>query len=231
VTPAERKQILAGLDRRLRQEGSKEVASGAKAYMKSDLAFYGVTAPKIRRAAADILRERPDIDRQDLIAIACAAYEEDNFDLRSGTIAIMQRKALLLEPRDLAPLIGMVKASSCWAHVDWLATKIFPPALAKMKEDARKKRIRTWARDPHLWVRRTALLVQHDQLSHGGGDFDLFTEIAVPMLEEKSFWIRKAIGWVLRAVSKKRPALVRAFVKAHGARMSGVTRREAVKYI
>ena len=40
-------------------------------------------------------------------------------------------------------------------------------------------RIRTWARDPDVWVRRTALLCQHDQLAHGGGDFELWTAIAV----------------------------------------------------
>jgi hypothetical protein len=32
-------------------------------------------------------------------------------------------------------------------------------------------------------------------------------------------------------VSKKRPAIVRGFLRAHGAKASGVTRREAEKYI
>jgi 3-methyladenine DNA glycosylase AlkD len=59
----------------------------------------------------------------------------------------------------------------------------------------------------------------------------LFAEIAAPMLEEKEFFIRKAIGWVLREVSKKRPALVFDFIREHGARASGLTRREAMKYL
>ena len=92
-------------------------------------------------------------------------------------------------------------------------------------------RLRTWARDRDFWVRRTALLAQLRALRHGGGDFALFAEIAAPMLEEREFFIRKAIGWVLREVSKKRPELVRDFLAEHGARASGLTRREASKYL
>jgi len=49
------------------------------------------------------------------------------------------------------------------------------------------------------------------------------------MLEEREFFIRKAIGWVLREVAKKRPALVKRFVRRYGSRMSGLTLREATK--
>jgi 3-methyladenine DNA glycosylase AlkD len=51
------------------------------------------------------------------------------------------------------------------------------------------------------------------------------------MLEEKEFFIRKAIGWVLRETSKRRPDEVYAWLLPRGARASGVTLREAVKYL
>ena len=37
------------------------------------------------------------------------------------------------------------------------------------------------------------------------GDLAPFLRCADAMLDEKEFFIRKAIGWVLREVSKKRP--------------------------
>ena len=49
------------------------------------------------------------------------------------------------------------------------------------------------------------------------------------MLEEKEFFIRKAIGWILREMSKKRPELVADWVIARKSRMSGLTLREAVR--
>ena len=89
--------------------------------------------------------------------------------------------------------------------------------------------LRRWARDRDFWVRRTALLAQLDALRRGGGDFDLFAEIAAPMLGEKEFFIRKALGWVLREVSKKRPALSHAFLRRHLGALSGLTLREGAK--
>jgi 3-methyladenine DNA glycosylase AlkD len=49
------------------------------------------------------------------------------------------------------------------------------------------------------------------------------------MLEEKEFFIRKAIGWVLRETARKRPDLVYGWLLPRAARASGVTVREAVK--
>jgi 3-methyladenine DNA glycosylase AlkD len=51
------------------------------------------------------------------------------------------------------------------------------------------------------------------------------------MLDEREFFIRKAIGWVLREVGKKRPAEVAAWLAPRTGRASGVTMREAVRYL
>ena len=49
------------------------------------------------------------------------------------------------------------------------------------------------------------------------------------MLAEKEFFIRKAIGWVLRETAKKRPALVADWLAPRIRQVSGVTLREALK--
>ena len=49
------------------------------------------------------------------------------------------------------------------------------------------------------------------------------------MLAEKEFFIRKAIGWVLRETAKKDPVYVAAWTRSHLDQMSGVTFREAVR--
>ncbi len=93
------------------------------------------------------------------------------------------------------------------------------------------RRLRDWARDENFWVRRTALLSQLRQLSHEGGDFELFARLAAGMLGEREFFIRKAIGWVLREVSKKRPKLVFEFLREHRSEVSGLTLGEGAKYL
>jgi hypothetical protein len=66
-------------------------------------------------------------------------------------------------------------------------------------------------------------------LRRGAGDFVRFSRYADQMLEEREFFIRKAIGWILRETAKKRPALVADWLAPRLHRASGVTVREAVK--
>ena len=86
-----------------------------------------------------------------------------------------------------------------------------------------------WAADEDFWVRRSALLALLGPLRRGDGDFARFAGYADAMLEEREFFIRKAIGWVLRETGKKRPDLVAGWLGPRVHRASGVTVREAVK--
>src|SRR5206468_11081845 len=86
-------------------------------------------------------------------------------------------------------------------------------------------------RDTSLWVGRAALLAEHDGVGAGGGAFGLWSRLAGSMLDEREFFIRKAIGWVLREVSKKRPELTYAFLRKHRDRVSRLSLLEGAKYL
>jgi 3-methyladenine DNA glycosylase AlkD len=209
--------------------GAPARAVSEKAYMKSELRFHGVDAKTLRAECLAFCRAHPELDRAALVANVDALFATEWFDLRSVAIALMERKWKLLEPSD-APWLGeLARRGACWAHVDYVTTKVIAPVIDGHRSLPRL--VRAWARDDSFWVRRVALLAQLPALRSGGGDFALFAEVAAPMVEEREFFIRKAIGWVLREVSKKRPKLVRGFLAKHGARCSGVTLREATKYL
>jgi len=57
------------------------------------------------------------------------------------------------------------------------------------------------------------------------------TEELTAMLEEKEFFIRKAIGWALRQYAWTNPKEVERYVHDHEAQLSGLSRREALKNI
>lgn len=204
-------------------------AAVGKAYLKSDLRFYGTTVPEIRRAANDFAREHRDLSRAELRAIVSELWSTDVYELRSAGIALLSRYAALLEERDLPWLIGFVRRSKTWAHVDWLAADVIGGVVGESRTALR--RLPAWARDDSFWVRRTALLAQLRPLSHEGGDFELFARLAAGMLAERGFFIRKAIGWVLREVSKKRPRLVFEFLRDHRSEVAGLTLSEGAKYL
>jgi len=220
---------LEELRPQLRAAGSAARAKGEKAYLKSDLAFYGTPMADLRRIASAYAVAHPDLDRRQLRAIAEAAWKTDHFELRAVALALLERKKAALDERDLPWLLDIVDGSKTWALVDWLAIEVIGDVVARYPASLRW--LPKWAAQKNFWIRRTALLAQHDTLKRGEGDWELFTRLAASMLHEKEFFIRKAIGWVLREVSKKRPKLVYEFLREHRDEASGLTLREGAKYL
>jgi 3-methyladenine DNA glycosylase AlkD len=134
----------------------------------------------------------------------------------------------LVRPSDLALLERLVRESKTWALVDGLAGDVSGALLVRHPNAAAK--LDRWAGDFDFWVRRAALLAQIQPL-RAGAPFERFGRYADAMLEEKEFFIRKAIGWVLRETGKTRPEEVFQWLAPRKDRVSGVTMREAVKYL
>lgn len=220
---------IAFFTRRLRSAGSAKRAVGEKAYLKSDLRFWGTSQDSIRSAVREYCDAHPDLTRADLRAIAETLYATDVHELRAAAIGVLERERETLDARDLPWLIAVVRKSKSWAYVDWIAPKVIGDVIAR--DPRARKRLSVWAKDPNFWVRRAALLAEHDALRAGGGDFALWSRLAASMLDEREFFIRKAIGWVLREVSKKRPELSYAFLREHRDRVSRLSLLEGAKYL
>ncbi|MFZ5892308.1 MAG: DNA alkylation repair protein [Myxococcota bacterium] len=218
---------LRELRANLSKEATPERAINEKKYLKSSLEFLGVNVPILRREAKAFVRVHPELDRASLERLSRKAWETEVHELRSLAIAILEQRVDLLRPSDAKWLITLLRSADTWAHVDWLAIKVLGPLVAR--EPALARSLDDWAKDKNFWIRRTALLCLHDVLLAGAGDFAHFARLAEPMLSEREFFIRKAIGWVLRATAKRNPQLTYDFVSRHAAEMSGVTFKEATR--
>ncbi len=221
------RHLVRDFRREFAQAGSAARAEGEKRYLKSQLAFHGVSVPFIRKAARGFYREHPELTHDELFDLCHQLWAAGYHDLRTLAIALLEQYKALLRFADHKPLEEMLRQAGTWAHVDFLATRIAGALYERFKGMTRV--IRRWARDEDFWIRRSALLSLHDSLRAGDGDFALFEEMAETMLAEREFFIRKAIGWVLRASSEKRPELSEDFLRRHIAAVSGLTLREGAK--
>jgi 3-methyladenine DNA glycosylase AlkD len=204
-----------------------ERAAQAKAYLKSDLDFLGVSVPGIRQAVITEARRCPGLDRDGALAWAQALWGAPVHERRSAAIEVLRRYLSGLGPADLALVEAWVRIAHGWAYVDPLAGDIAGPIA--LRHPQAWPLIDAWAVDADFWVRRSALLTLLAGIREGQPDLERFERYATPMLGEKEFFIRKAIGWVLRETSKRDPAYVAAWTGAHLDRVSGVTFREAVR--
>lgn len=210
----------------LEPQGTAERAAGEKKYLKSDLEFLGVGVPAIRRTAKAWLRERPGLRRAELQILAEELWGRRVNELRRFAIELLTLRVDLLRAGDMKLLERLLRDSHTWAYVDAIAVHVAGALVERYPGLGRT--LDRWARDGDFWIRRSALLALLLGLRAGAGDWDRLAGYADRMLEEKEFFIRKAIGWVLRETSKKRPGLVVEFVGQRLDRISGVALREAV---
>ena len=222
--------LVEELERALRGVGDAERAAGAKKYLKSDLEFIGVAAKPLRSVARVFLTDHPDIDRGALLEFVRVLWRKPVFELRAVAVALLERRTSDLVIDDLGLVEDLLRRSHTWALVDWLCTKVAAP-LVERDPLAARSILEAWSVDQDFWIRRASMLAQLPALRGGDGDFELFAEFASRMLGEKECFIRKAIGWVLRDVSKKRPDLAFAFLSNHIHEVSGLTLREGSKYL
>jgi 3-methyladenine DNA glycosylase AlkD len=227
VTTAAR--FAARVEAELRDGGDPARGAGARRYLKIDLECLGCGAPAIRAAVEAVLREPPGLDRRRLIALVRALWARPVWDVRAAAMVLLERRAGLLAPVDLTLLERLIRASGTWALVDGLAIHAVGPLVARHPE--LEATLDRWVRDDDFWVRRSALLAHLLPLRRGGGDFERFARRADALLDEREFFIRKAIGWVLRETGKKRPELVAGWLAPRLERASGLTVREAVRWL
>lgn len=216
------------LEAELRALGNAERSLQEKRYLKSDLTFHGVTQPQIERAVRSLTVSHPLAGHDELVRLVEALWVRPVHERRMAAVLLLERHRQLLDVRDLSLLERLIREARTWAYVDALAANVVGPLCAGASGcDVVLDR---WAVDPDFWVRRSALLSQLRPI-RDGAPLDRFARYADAMLDEKEFFIRKAIGWVLREAGKRRPADVVAWLEPRTGRTSGVTLREAVKYL
>jgi 3-methyladenine DNA glycosylase AlkD len=114
-----------------------------------------------------------------------------------------------------------------WDFTDELASRHVGPLLRAHRAELTPL-LRTWITEDDRWLRRTSVICQ---LGSGRDtDLDLLRDAIEGNLDDRDFFLRKAIGWALRQHARTDADWVRAFVEDHPT-LSPLSRKEALKHI
>jgi 3-methyladenine DNA glycosylase AlkD len=92
-----------------------------------------------------------------------------------------------------------------------------------------KRTLLRWVRGKDMWKARSAIL---SQISFKADtDLPFLYACIEPSLASDEFFLRKAIGWALRQYAWTDAAVVMRYVRANADRLSGLSRREALKNV
>lgn len=112
--------------------------------------------------------------------------------------------------------------SDVFAHVAFRVLAACPAYLDEMEKN--------WLTHPCFWVRRVCLVYTLYTVKPPHSP-ERSLSWAARIVDEREWFIQKAIGWYLRELSKHDPAPVRRFLDQYGARMKPFAVREGSKYL
>ncbi|MEO6412987.1 MAG: DNA alkylation repair protein [Pedococcus sp.] len=213
--------------------GDPDRAVAQQAYMKSSMPYRGLTSPELKALLRPLLAdpahriaERDDWEAAVRDLWDGATHREERY---AATALTGHRAYVAWQDPAVVPLYRhLIVTGAWWDHVDELGSNRIGPILLSHNE-IMTPIVRGWATDDDLWLRRTAIISQLTFKEQT--DLALLREAIEPNLADPSFWIRKAIGWAVRQYARTDPDWVRATVAEYGERLSGLSRREALKHL
>jgi 3-methyladenine DNA glycosylase AlkD len=222
--------LAAAMRSALAAAADSERAPGMQAYMKSEMPYRGISAPNMRVIAKNVIADHP--------LESCVEWRAAILELWRGAEFREERYAaieLLAHRRhkdcrtpDVLPLYEeMITTGAWWDYVDEVSHHV--ANLLRSHPVHMKPVMRAWSSDKDLWKRRVSIICQISFKKDT--DLELLYSNIEPNLGERNFFIRKAIGWALRAYAWTDPNEVSRYVAANEARLSGLSRREALKNV
>lgn len=213
-----------------------------EAYMRNQFSFLGLNSPTVRQVVKPFLAAGANASSQQLLETAAACWRQPEREFQYTACLLLRKHADKLEPHQLeavsakpevaptqepATVRELIVTKSWWDTVDSLSPWTVGPLVAA--HPRLTEVLDRWINDDNIWLARTAILHQLGYRERTDGD-RLFS-YASARAEDTEFFIRKAIGWALRQHARQDPDAVRHFVATHEHRLSGLTKREALKHI
>ena len=205
-----------------------ERAAPMAAYMKTDMPFYGVPSPLRAPILAETIRRFPPTDRSAYRTLVLALWNRPHREEKYLAIGYARAFPRYVTLSSVPLYRTMIVEGAWWDLVDEIAVHLISRVLLTQRERMTPK-VEAWIDDPDLWLRRTAII---SQLGHKEAtDAHLLFEACERRMEDKEFFIRKAIGWALRDYARTDPEAVTLFVTGNRERLSGLSYREATKHL
>jgi 3-methyladenine DNA glycosylase AlkD len=230
VADADR-SLVEGVRDGIRRLADPIKAARMQAYMKSTMPYRGVPSAGVKAVCREVFTAHrlESFETWKTTALTLwreARYREERYCAISLTGARPYRRHQA--PEAMPMYEEMITTGAWWDYVDEVAARRVGPMLLTHGAVIRPLML-SWSRSPDMWKRRTSIICQ--VVARDQTDLELLYACIEPNLSEREFFIRKAIGWSLRAYAWIDPDEIAAFVNRQGDRLSGLSRREALKNI
>ena len=209
----------------LQSRANGDNAVHMSAYMKNRFSFFGIKTPERRKLTREWWKKFPIASESELLNLANELWNLEQREFHYVGSDTLKKHKSMLTPSALNTLKRLIINNSWWDTVDTLAAHPIGQIILNFPETGQI--MDTWIENDNMWVRRAAILHQL-QFKIKTNEHRLFY-YCEKCMDEKEFFIRKAIGWALRQYSYTNMKSVLDFVHTYEDRLSPLTKREAMK--
>lgn len=229
-------QVVEDFIRDIRSEfaahANPDIAGPQQAYMKSEIPYYGLKAADVRKLMKPLLKKHTLQSAEEWELAICTLWDSVTHReewYAALSIARYGRYRDYRSSQGALPLYDhLIRTGAWWDVCDEIAHHLVGEVVMAHR-DVGSEVMRSWSTDEHLWIRRCSILSQNTHKEKT--DPALLRDCILPSIDDTDFFSRKAIGWALRDFSRIDPAWVVAFVNEFDDRLSGLSKREALKHI
>lgn len=206
-------------------------AEGMAAYHKQTRTVLGIPNPALNDLSTDWRRALSVPERVDL---ARALWDTDLFEARIAAAKLLTQARIKEDEQTWILIQSWVPQFDSWAIADHACMAGQKRLLAN---PTRVSDLEDWTRSPHMWTRRAALVITlpwTKQNNPKPTDLDIRDRVlgwCARYVEDRDWFIQKAIAWWLRDLSKHDAPRVVAFLDRHGAQLKPFAQKEAAKYL
>lgn len=224
--------LIEDVRARLAAQADPVRAAGQQRYMKSSMPYLGVTLPRITAIAKEVFAAHPlagyDDWRETVLALFRDAEHRELWYVAEQLAEWRAYREYAARLDSLEVYEAIITGGAWWDIVDGVASHLVG-GLFQTDAAWLSARMREWSTDDHLWKRRTSIICQLRR--RADVDLGLLYDCIAPNLDDRDFFIRKAIGWALREVAKTQAHEVIRYVEEHRDTLSGLSKREALKNV
>lgn len=219
-------EYISTLETEFQKNENAKIALEQKAYMRNQFEYYGLRAAERREIQKPFLVKAYLPKKEELELIVKTLWLKPQRDYQYFSQELANKYVGQFRKEDINLIEFMIKHRSWWDTVDYIASKLLGKYF-KIQPSERNAIIERWLDSNNIWLQRSCLLFQLKYKEDL--DTDFLSYVICSLLGSKEFFIKKAIGWILREYSKTNPGWVIQFAMATG--LSALSKREALRLL
>ncbi|MGL4521710.1 MAG: DNA alkylation repair protein [Bacilli bacterium] len=207
----------------LYRNNDRAISMGA--YMKNNFSFLGIESTKrrlIQKRYVQAISTEQSLHR----AFVLELWKMPEREFQYAAIDYLIKNKHKLVKEDIHFVRRLIVQKPWWDSVDLISAHLVGH-LVEMYPVLIEEVIIPWSTDENIWLRRASILFQLKYKENI--QWDVLRKVIENNEQQREFFIKKAIGWMLREASKTNRSWVQSFIEKQS--LSTLSVREASKYL